>query len=319
MNTSKGSTAIPNIRSHALSIDVEDYFHVHAYSTTIKQEHWTDYPGTLERQLPKLLDILDEHKTKATFFVLGWVAEHCPSLVRECRTRGHELASHGYAHQAVYLNDKAHFRGDVTRGKAVLEDILGEPVLGYRAPSYSIVRSTLWALPILRELGFVYDSSIFPIHHDYYGIPGARKTPFLLKLADNDLLDQITGRGSALPHAQDGTISDYMVEFPISTLHIGRLNPPVSGGGYFRFWPYVFTRYALKKIEREGAPFIFYLHPWELCGSLPKIRGAPRRSRIRTCLNTKGTEQKLKKLLKDFRFLPVKEVIRNLGLAFWEA
>ncbi|MBI4774030.1 MAG: DUF3473 domain-containing protein [Deltaproteobacteria bacterium] len=318
MRPHKGSTAVPSIQSHALSIDVEDYFHVHAFSAVIKEEHWSHYRGTLQRQIPTLLDILDEFETKATFFVLGWVAEHYPALVRECRVRGHELASHGHAHQAIYLNGEEHFRADVTRGKTILEDLLGEPVLGYRAPGYSIVRSTLWALPLLRELGFVYDSSIFPIHHDYYGIPGARKTPFILKPANSDLLDQITGRSSPVPHAREGHPSDYLVEFPIATLPIGRLNLPVSGGGYFRFWPYAFTRYALKKIERNVGPFVFYLHPWELCASLPNVRGAPPRSRIRTRLNTKGTEQKFRRLLQDFRFLPVKEVIRNLGLAFWE-
>ena len=292
---------------------------MHAYSTVVRKEHWSHYTGTLERQLPLLLDVLDEHKVKATFFVLGWVAKRYPALIRECQRRGHELASHGYAHQAIYLNGVEHFRPDVKRGEEILEDILGAPVLGYRAPTYSITRSTLWALTVLKELGFVYDSSIFPIHHDYYSIPGARSSTFVLKLGNSNVLDQIMGRTLPVSPVQGADSSEYLAEFPITTLHLGRLNLPLSGGGYFRFWPYAFTRLALKKIERNGSPFIFYLHPWELCKSLPRIRGAPHKSRFRTSLNTRSTEKQFRRLLKDFRFLPVREVIRKSGLAFWES
>ncbi|MFY9398083.1 MAG: XrtA system polysaccharide deacetylase [Desulfomonilia bacterium] len=274
---------------HALTIDVEEYFQVHAFSDVIPTGSWESCPSAVVENTGRILDLLDERGLTATFFCLGWIAERNPELIRSIHSRGHEVACHGYLHQVISLQGPSGFREDVTRAKGVLEDCIGEPVIGYRAPTYSITGKTLWALGILEELGFRYDSSIFPIHHDNYGIPDAPRVPH--RLADSTL-----------------------VEFPISTLRVGKLNLPVSGGGYFRLLPYPVTRFALKNIQREGIPFIFYIHPWELNPDTPRVREATFLSRFRTYTGIERSIAKFRRLLQDFSFTTVREVLRAYGL-----
>ncbi|HOD69713.1 MAG TPA: DUF3473 domain-containing protein, partial [Deltaproteobacteria bacterium] len=242
---------------HALTIDVEEYFQIHAFSCVIPTGSWDSYPSAVEINTERILDLLDEQGVSATFFCLGWIAERNRELIRSIHKRGHEVACHGHMHQVISNQDPAAFREDVARAKDILEDCIGRSVIGYRAPTYSITSRTLWALDILEDLGFRYDSSIFPIYHDNYGIPDAPRIPHRLR------------------HSS-------MVEFPISTFRIGSVNLPVSGGGYFRLLPYFVTRSALRSIQRLGQPFVFYIHPWELNPETPRITEAPALSRFRT-------------------------------------
>jgi polysaccharide deacetylase family protein (PEP-CTERM system associated) len=233
--------------------------------------------------------MLDAHRTRGTFFCLGWIAERNPGLIRHIHARGHEIACHGYAHQVIYRQDHARFKDDVARAKDVLEQCTGEKVIGYRAPTYSITESTLWALEILEEAGFRYDSSIFPIYHDNYGIPDAPRFPY-----------RIPGRTLA--------------EFPISTLKMGPVNVPITGGGYFRLLPYSLTRLALKAFARDGRPFVIYIHPWELNPDTPRVAGMGAFSRFRTYTGIVSARARFDRLLGDFPFAPVRDVLTELGL-----
>ena len=239
---------------NALTIDVEDYFHVTAFERHVKPDEWDSYPLRVEGNTLRILDMLDEFALRATFFVLGWVAERLPSLVKEIHRRGHEIACHGYAHQLVYRLSPEEFRKDVSRAKSILENLCGERVNGYRAPSYSIMTRSLWALDVLVEEGFSYDSSIFPISHDVYGIPG----------------------GKRFPH-EISTHSGRIREFPISTypLKIGgwQAQLPIAGGGYLRLFPVQLVARAIKSINsKENQPVIIYFHPWEIDPEQPRIR-----------------------------------------------
>lgn len=275
---------------HALTIDVEEYFQVHAFSGVIPPSSWGDYSSAVTENTHRILDLLDERRISATFFCLGWIAERNRELIKSIHARGHEIACHGYLHQIISNQDPATFREDVARAKGVLEDCTGESVVGYRAPTYSITSSTLWALGILEDLGFRYDSSIFPIYHDNYGIPDAPR----------------------IPHRLDGSS---MVEFPISTLKVGSVNLPVSGGGYFRLLPYFITRTALNHIQRQGEPFVFYIHPWELNPETPRVSQAPPLSRFRTYTGINHSFARFRRLLQDFDFTTVREVLKGCGLA----
>ena len=274
---------------NALTVDVEDYFHVAAFAPQIDPATWDQFPLRVERNTERLLDLFAERGVRATFFVLGWVAERCPDLVRAIARQGHEVACHGYSHQLVYGQDQDQFRAETARSKACLEDQAQCPVLGYRAASYSITKQSLWALDILTELGFSYDSSIFPVHHDRYGIPGTPRWPY-----------RITMKGGKS-----------IVEFPPSTAKVGRQSLPVAGGGYFRIYPYWLTRLGLSRINRaEARPFIFYLHPWEIDPEQPRIR-AGWLSTFRHYTHLSRCEDRLKRLLRDFQFAPVKDVLER--------
>jgi polysaccharide deacetylase family protein (PEP-CTERM system associated) len=244
----------------------------------------------VEINTERILDLLDEQGVSATFFCLGWIAERNRELIRSIHKRGHEVACHGHMHQVISNQDPAAFREDVARAKDILEDCIGRSVIGYRAPTYSITSRTLWALDILEDLGFRYDSSIFPIYHDNYGIPDAPRIPHRLR------------------HSS-------MVEFPISTFRIGSVNLPVSGGGYFRLLPYFVTRSALRSIQRLGQPFVFYIHPWELNPETPRITEAPALSRFRTYIGINRSFSRFRRLLQDFDFTTVHEVLKDCGLA----
>jgi polysaccharide deacetylase family protein (PEP-CTERM system associated) len=277
---------------NALTIDVEDYYHVAAFASVIQRRDWDKYEGRVERNVNRLMDILDEYRTRATFFILGWVAERHPQLSRAIQKRGHEVASHGYAHQCIYTQTPEQFREETRRSKQLLEDAIGRPILGYRAASYSITQQSLWALAILQEEGFVYDSSIFPIHHDRYGIPGY----------------------SRFCHVVDGRPEVGLVEFPPSTVRLGGVNIPIAGGGYFRIYPYAFTRWGIRHLNTtEHQPVVVYLHPWEIDPEQPRIP-AKAFSRFRQYFNLAQTEPRLIRLLQDFTFGPMASVLSEQGL-----
>ena len=265
---------------NAFTVDVEDYFHVAALSSAISRASWGSREYRVEANTERLLGLLAERGIQGTFFVLGWVAERSPGLVRRITSAGHEVACHGFSHQLVYQQSPDEFREETTRAKRHLEDLIGQPVLGYRAASFSVTRASLWALDVLIDLGFRYDSSIFPIRHDRYGLPGARPEPNVL----------------AAPSGRT------LVEFPMSAASFFGLQVPVSGGGYFRILPYWLTRAGLKQInERRGRPFTFYLHPWEVDPGQPRIRvGAF--SRFRHYTNLSRCEMRLRRVLGEFAF-----------------
>lgn len=276
---------------NALTVDVEDYFQVSAFAKNINYSNWGEHPLRVEKNTHRLLDIFDEAKIKATFFVLGWVADRNKKLVETIALRGHEVACHGYSHQLIYNQTQDVFREETFRSKRLLEDIVQKPVNGYRAASYSITKHSLWALDILAEAGFEYDSSIFPVKHDRYGIPNAEEHPHRLKTPD----------GSQL------------IEFPLSTATVFGHKLPMAGGGYFRLYPYMLTKAGLSQINRDNRPFIFYLHPWEIDTDQPKV-SAKWFSRFRHYNNLHKCEPRLKQLLKDFEFTTVKDVLINLDL-----
>ncbi len=280
---------------NAITVDVEDYFHVAALAEVIKPEDWPNHDLRVEQNTHKILDLFDLYDVQATFFVLGWVAERCPDLVKEISRRGHEVASHGYSHQLVYNQTPDVFREETSRSKVLLEDIVQKPIRGYRAASYSITNESKWALDTLIELGFEYDSSIFPIRHDRYGIPDAPDYPHLLT-------------------RDSGSI----IEFPLSALNVFGYRLPVAGGGYFRLYPYWLTRMLLNQLARQTQrPFIFYLHPWEIDPDQPRVN-ASRLSRFRHYNNLDVCEQRLEQLLKDFEFTSVADVLNTMGFGTTE-
>jgi len=282
--------------TNALSIDVEDYFQVTAFDRYVNRDRWDEYPLRVEGNTSRVLDILGMYGVRATFFVLGWVAERLPRLVRMIGECGHEIACHGYGHEVIYRIGPQRFREDIRRARSILEDITGEPVRGYRAPSYSITGKSLWALEILVEEGFSYDSSIFPIVHDIYGIPGGERFPHMIS-------------------TQSGRIR----EFPISTLSLKiggwQTRIPIAGGGYMRLFPVCLLKRAVQHInDVEEQPAVIYFHPWEIDPEQPRIK-ACLKSRFRHYLNLDGTESKIRTLLENFRFSTVEAVLGECGLA----
>jgi polysaccharide deacetylase family protein (PEP-CTERM system associated) len=279
---------------NALTVDVEDYFHVQAFANVIGRHQWDRFPTRVERNTYRLLELLGRKGVRATFFVLGWVAMRCPSLVAQIARAGHEIGCHGFAHQAIYSGDEQDFRNDLRQAKQVIEDTLGAAVRSYRAPSYSITAKTLWALEILGEEGFENDSSIFPVIHDHYGMPGAPRFPHVKTL----------GSGRKLK------------EFPPTTIRMLGLNFPVAGGGYLRLFPYRLTQRAIHWINQiEAQPAMVYVHPWELDPEQPRI-AAPRLSRFRQYQNLASTETKFARLLDDFRWGTMEDVLASsLGQA----
>ena len=290
-----------------LTIDVEDYFQVSAFEKTVGGHiNWGKYSSRVVDNTKRVLELLNEKETKATFFVLGWVAEKYPQLVKEISNDHHEIGCHSYYHRLVYELTPDEFREDTRRTKELLEDIIGKQVLGYRAPSYSITQKSLWALSILKNLGFEYDSSIFPIIHDRYGIPDAPRFPFKWDLTDTQ---PRCGKPTFLSEGGTATrlsASSTLVEFPISTTRLWGRNIPSSGGGYFRLFPYWLTKYLLKKINtNEYKPFVFYLHPWEIDSEQPRFNNASALSKFRHYNNLTKTKERLVTLLKDFKFQPI--------------
>jgi polysaccharide deacetylase family protein (PEP-CTERM system associated) len=278
---------------NALTFDVEEYFHAEVFAGVVRPEDWATLESRVVEPTERLLDLLDEASSRATFFVLGWVAERQPRLVRAIAARGHEVACHGYGHQMITRLNRAQFGEDVRRAKAVVEDAAGSEVIGYRAPTFSVVRETLWSLEVLVENGFQYDSSIFPIVHDRYGIPNAPRFPSRMA----------AGPGMAI------------TEFPLSTVAGLRWRFPVGGGGYFRLSPYAVTGWAVRHLNtRERQPAMVYLHPWEIDPGQPRLP-VGRSAHFRHSVNTGSrTVMKLRRLLREFRFAPVRDVLAGSGI-----
>ena len=274
---------------NALTIDVEDYFQVAALAEAVDREDWSSMEYRVEKNTDQLLELLDRKDLRATFFTLGWVAERSPELVRRIQKAGHEVASHGYIHQLVYSQTPEVFREETRKSKSILEDITGQPITGYRAASYSITAQSRWALDILCEEGFEWDSSIFPVHHDRYGMPGTPHEPYRLKAPNGGEL----------------------LEFPLSTCPIGSYRLPIAGGGYFRLYPYWLSRWGLGKINRAGQPFIFYLHPWEIDTGQPRLKVSAL-SKFRHYNNLDKCMERLDKLTNDFRFGTVSDVLSEV-------
>jgi len=264
-----------------LTIDVEEHFQVAAFDDIVSSKDWGLYESRVEKNTKVLLDLLQQHKTKATFFIVGWTAKRHPDLVREIANQGHDVGCHSYMHRKIYDLTPEEFRKDTIKAKAILEQVTGKKIIGYRAPSYSITKKSLWAIDILDDLGFEYDSSIFPIFHDNYGIPGAPRFRY-----------------------QHESLN--MIEYPISTAKVLGRNFPVAGGGYFRFLPYWVTKRLLSSInDREKRPFIFYLHPWEVDPNQPRFKKARLFSRFRHYNNLEQTSLRFQRLLGDFDFAPL--------------
>ena len=264
---------------NAMTVDVEDYFQVSAFSGQVKREDWQSMPCRVERNTERILQLFSDKKVSATFFTLGWVAERFPDLVKRISENGHEVASHGFAHVRIGEQDPEQFRSDVKRTKQLLEDICGKAVIGYRAASFSLNLDTLWAVDLLAEEGYHYSSSVYPIRHDHYGMPNAPRFPF-------------THSGSS-----------GLVELPISTVKVMDRNLPCGGGGYFRLFPYAISRWALKRVnEQEGRPCIFYFHPWEIDDGQPRIKNISLKTRFRHYTNLASMEQRLSAVLAEFEW-----------------
>lgn len=264
---------------NAMTVDVEDYFHVSAFEPYISRAMWDSLPCRVEYNTDRILELFLENNVKATFFTLGWVAERYPDMIKRIVTNGHELACHGYSHVRATCQTPEEFRADVSRAKALLEDIGGGRVKGYRAASYSIGAGNLWALQVLEELGFEYSSSIYPVRHDLYGMPEAQRFAFRPENAPT------------------------LLEVPISTVAIGKKNFPCGGGGFFRLLPYSVSRWAIQwvnKFDRQAS--VFYFHPWEIDPDQPRQSGLDSKTRIRHYLNLSRMEARLRRLLKDFQW-----------------
>jgi len=264
---------------NAFTVDVEDYYQVSAFAKVVNPADWDHYQSRVVNNTHRLLKVLDTHQVRGTFFILGWVADRYPHLVRDIQKSGHEIGCHSFWHRLVYNMSPNEFREDLRQACRAIEEITGERITAYRAPSFSITRKSLWALEILADEGFRFDSSIFPIHHDLYGIPNAQRFPHPIQ-----------------------TASGMLWEFPASVFPIGKLNLPVAGGGYFRLYPVRFSHYFLRRINHSSRrPFVFYIHPWEIDPDQPRLPG-PLSSRFRHRVNLARTERKLKWMLTRYRF-----------------
>jgi polysaccharide deacetylase family protein (PEP-CTERM system associated) len=274
----QGSAPTPPRVVNAFSIDVEEYFQVSALEPHITKDRWDSTPSRVEHSVRRILELLSAADYRATFFILGWIAERHPKLVREIAEAGHEIASHGYEHTRVTKQTAEQFREDVRRTKRLLEDTVGCEVVGYRAASFSIGAGNLWALDVLNESGYRYSSSIYPVKHDLYGMPEAPRFAF-------------KPNGSAL------------TEIPVSTVTLFGRNWPCGGGGFFRLFPYALSRWAMAAVnEKERQPIVFYFHPWEIDPDQPRVRGVSFRTRIRHYLNLGRTADRLRRLLEDFQW-----------------
>jgi polysaccharide deacetylase family protein (PEP-CTERM system associated) len=273
---------------NAFSVDVEDWYQVADFDAVIPFAEWDRYESRVRRNTERILGLLDEAGVKGTFFVLTWNAERHPDIVRGIRGRGHEIATHGYAHRIVYEQTPEEFRADVERAKKTLEDLTGEPVLGYRAPSFSFTARSLWAPDVLLDLGFRYDSSVFPIRDTLYGLPDAARFPYVLRERDGRRL----------------------VEFPITTTPLLGRNLPLGGGGYLRLLPYAYMRWGMRRVNRsEGQPALVYVHPWEIDPGQPRVRTAGKRGFSSHYVSLGRTEGKIRRLLRDFRFAPLRDLL----------
>lgn len=289
-NTKVGGSPSRAPNYDLLSVDVEDYYHVEAFADCIPSTSWPDLPARVMANTGRVLRLFGEYGCQATFFVLGWVAEHHPKLVREISDAGHEVACHSYSHRRVTSLTPKEFRADLRRARAAIEDAAGVKVVGYRAPTFSITQKSLWALEILSEEGFLYDSSIFPIRHDLYGFPESPRFPYLVRFRSNRTL----------------------FEIPMSTFRLGGINWPTGGGGYLRQLPMQYTRWAMRRIRKERNPFVMYFHPWELDPDQPRIAGGWK-SRLRHYRGLGKMEGRLREVLSQRSFVTLREFVHHLG------
>jgi len=274
---------------NALTVDVEDYFQVTSFENVVPRSQWDSRESRVVAGTERLLELFAKHGVRGTFFILGWVAERFPQLVRRIDAAGHEIGCHGFWHRLTYDLSPQAFRDDLRRAKRSIEDAAGQPVTAFRAPSFSITRRSLWALEALVLEGFTIDSSIFPTTHDRYGVPGAQPQAHLVE-----------------------TPAGPIAELPMTVVKFGRVAIPVGGGGYFRLYPLALTRRLLARVNRvHGRPFVFYIHPWEVDPDQPRIRGGSLSSRFRHYVNLRSTARKLDKLLGGFRWGTVSEVARQ--------
>ena len=272
---------------NALSVDVEEYYHGLEFEAAVPPSERARLLSRVVPSVDRVLALLDSAGRRATFFVLGCVADAHPGMIRRIAARGHEIACHGYAHELVWQQTPGEFRADIRRARRVLEDLTGQPVIGYRAPNYSISPRNIWAFDILLEEGFRYDSSIYPILHDRYGVPGAPRFPYIMRAANG--------------HA--------LWEFPVGTFRLFGINLPIGGGGLFRLFPYCYFRAAINAVNRrEGRGVLFYFHPWELDPDQPRP-AMPWHHRFRHYVNLDRTESKLIRLLRDIPFAPARDVL----------
>jgi polysaccharide deacetylase family protein (PEP-CTERM system associated) len=273
-----------------MTVDVEDYFHVSAFDRTVSRASWDQLESRVVANTVRLLELFSRANVRATFFVLGWVAERHPDIVRSIADAGHEVGSHGFGHRLVYTQSPSEFREDLRRSRTAITNAAAVPVEGYRAPSFSITEQSLWALDVIREEGFIYDASVFPIRHDRYGLPSAPRYFHAIE-------------------AKAGTLW----EAPGSTIRVAGTNLPIAGGGYFRLLPYGWTRWGINRLNRDdGKPAVFYLHPWEIDPEQPRLP-ASWFNRFRHYTNLEQTEVRLERLLGEFRFAPLGEVLGVAG------
>jgi polysaccharide deacetylase family protein (PEP-CTERM system associated) len=269
---------------NAMSVDVEDYFQVSAFDNRISRSEWDQMPSRIARNIDQVLGLFSEYDAKATFFTLGWVADRHPNVIKQIASEGHEIASHGYEHTRVGQLGRDKFFEDVCRTRKILEDVSGKPVVGYRAPSFSIGTDSLWAHDVLSEAGYEYSSSVFPISHDHYGLPAAPRFPF--RLSESELL-----------------------EVPPSTLRMFGRNWPCAGGGFFRLLPLAYSKWAMNRINRyESMPGIFYFHPWELDPEQPRVEGISRKASFRHYVNLDKFEGRMAAMLSSFRWESLRAV-----------
>lgn len=270
-------------KKQVLTVDVEDYFHVSAFENVIDKYQWKNLEMRVEVNTYRLLELFDQKQARCTFFALGWVAERCPNLIKSIVSQGHELASHGFAHQRANIMTKAQFQEDVSSSKKILEDISGQAILGYRAPSFSINDTNTWVYQILSDLGFKYSSSTYPIEHDLYGVP----------------------HWPRFKHRRQEAI----LEIPIPTLRKNTGNMGIGGGGYFRLYPYWLSKRRIDRyLHEEQQPYNFYFHPWEIDPNQPRVAGASFKSRLRHYLNLSSMENKVVRLLEDYQWDTMKNV-----------
>ena len=272
---------------NAFSVDVEDWYQVADFDAVVGFADWDRHESRVARNTDRILALCDEAGVRGTFFVLTWNAERHPEIVRRIAAAGHEIASHGYAHRLIYEQTPETFRDDITRAKATLEDITGTAVLGYRAPSTSVTPRSLWALDVLLDVGLRYDSSIFPIRDTLYGLPDADRFPHVIRRRDDREL----------------------LEFPLATTRLFGRNVPLAGGGWLRVFPYRYTRWAMRRVNREGHPAVAFVHPWEVDPEQPRMRTAGRRGFSTHYVGLRGTYGKLRRLFRDFRFAPLRDVL----------
>jgi polysaccharide deacetylase family protein (PEP-CTERM system associated) len=285
--SSNGAAANAFPRTHILSVDVEDYFMVEAFSGSIQRSAWGNWPSRVEANTRRTLDLFDEHGVKGTFFFVGWIADRFPVLVREAHARGHEIACHSYWHRTIHSQTPAEFQEDTHAAVRAIEDAAGVKVHGYRAPSWSITKNSLWALDILCEEGFTYDSSIYPIYHDLYGVPGAQRFPYVHRLSEGRTLR----------------------EFPPATVRLLGQNLPGAGGGYLRIFPLAYTRWIFRTFERSyNHQVVVYMHPWELDPGQPRVR-EKLKSRFRHYTNLNGMKGRLDFLFRNYRFQPFRALL----------